>query len=173
MTTASEARALRQHHKPDKIRLLFVGESPPNGPNFFYKARGPLFEATREAFLRAVPELCRGPFLEDFKRLACYLEDLSQHPINQLPSAERAEARRRSEDGLARRLRSLSPRAIVIVMDAVVPNIARAIDRAGLAKVERHELVFPLYQHRALYINGLSALLPILLPKRRSSRHRN
>jgi hypothetical protein len=70
--------------------VLFLGESPPAGGTFFYYANSKLYDATREAFEAGIPALRRtDDFLDAFKRLGCYLEDLSPVPVNHLDLKDR------------------------------------------------------------------------------------
>ena len=69
MSQAANER-IRRQFKPREIRALFVGESPPSGGTFFYRANSKLYFATREAFEAAIPALRKEvDFLDAFKRL--------------------------------------------------------------------------------------------------------
>lgn len=62
----------RHDYRPDDasdVRVLLVGESPPNGPTFFYSGNSGLFYATQEAFENAIPALRREPDFRDAFRL--------------------------------------------------------------------------------------------------------
>ena len=84
MSSPTEIERLRRRFQPPVVRVLFVGESPPAGGTFFYSANSILYEATKEAFLRGVPKLVRGAnFLERFRAIGCYLDDLCPEPVNQ------------------------------------------------------------------------------------------
>lgn len=77
MAALSAAERRRRRYKPDDIRVLFIGESPPAGGTFFYYANSNLYDATRAAFEAALPALRKeSDFLDAFKRLGCYVEDL-------------------------------------------------------------------------------------------------
>jgi hypothetical protein len=71
---------LRRRFRPEKVRILFVGESPPASGRFFYQADSGLYRATRQAFLKAFPDLRERNFLESFRDLGCYLVDLCEPP---------------------------------------------------------------------------------------------
>jgi hypothetical protein len=165
VTSAAKARALRAQHKPDDVRVLFIGESPPTGPTFFYKGSGRLFSATKAAFVRAVPRLLRGTFLNDFMRLGCYLEDLCEEPVDKLRGPERKVVRRAGEPLLAARMEDLSPKAVIIVVSGVRPNIIRVLDTVGLGSVPRCTLPFP-GRHFGLYVSELANMLASLRARR-------
>jgi hypothetical protein len=42
MTIDSSLESLRQSYRPQQVRVLFVGESPPAGGTFFYRANSNL-----------------------------------------------------------------------------------------------------------------------------------
>ena len=138
--------------------------SPPAGGTFFYYANSKLYEATREAFEAAIPGLRReGAFLDAFKRLGCYLEDLSPVPVNHLDlrDAEQRRSRRalRAEGikPLARRMRLWSLLVVApVVLDMVkTGDITETLRVAGHADVERADLPFP-GRHRERYVNELT-----------------
>jgi hypothetical protein len=149
------------------VSLLFVGESPPAGGTFFYQANSTLYEATKEAFRLAVPDLVRGPnFLERFAALGCYLDDLCLEPVNHLKlhnplaKAKRLRAREEGEALLAARIGGYSPRHVVVVMKGIESNVRRAVELAGLPHVPATALPFPgRKEHRDRYVEELAGLL--------------
>jgi hypothetical protein len=150
----------RRSYYPEELRVLFIGESPPTGGTFFYDANSILYQATREAFMAAAPKLAaEADFLAAFRRMGCYLDDLSRVPIDKLPDAEKRIARKEAVPGLARRLRGLEPRVVVIVVKGIEPQVTKALNEAGLAEVTREPLPFPGQWHRSAYIGELAALV--------------
>jgi len=145
---------------PDDLRVLFIGESPPTGGTFFYDANSILYVATREAFLAGVPALRkRANFLDAFRLLGCYLEDLSVQPIDKLPKAARQRARREAVPALARRLRGVSPRVVVVAVKGIRPQVSTALDLADLAAVPCESLPFPGQWHRDEFVTSLTELV--------------
>jgi hypothetical protein len=163
MAALSLAERMRRHYKPVDIRVLFIGESPPAGGTFFYFANSRLHDATREAFEAAIPALRREPeFLDAFKRLGCYLEDLSPVPVNHLDlndSKQRRERRTLRREGinlLANRMRPWSPRVVAPVVLDMVRDIDQALLLANHAGVERADMPFP-GRHYNRYVKELTA----------------
>jgi hypothetical protein len=124
-----------------------------------------LYEATREAFEAAIPALRRADdFLDVFKRLGCYLEDLSPVPVNHLDLKDREQRRQRRAlraDGirpLAHRIRRWSPMVVApVVLDMVkTGDITETLRLAGHVDVERADLPFA-GRHRARYVDELTA----------------
>jgi hypothetical protein len=153
--TANER--LRRRYRPDDVRVLFVGESPPAGGTFFYRANSKLYDATREAFEAAIPALRReDDFLAAFQRLGCYLDDLCLEPVNDLHmrDSKRLAQRERGVAPLARRMKPRDPAVVCVVMKAIVTEVGRATDRAEL-DVQREALPFPA-RHRAQYVRMLT-----------------
>lgn len=149
----------RRRYRPDDVRVLFIGESPPAGGTFFYFGDSVLHDATREAYQMRWPPLRREEdFLAAFQRLGCFVEDLTTTPVNKLPDDEAEGLLCAGIPKLVRRIAPLRPRAVVIVKSSIVPKVTHAVKRAGHGDVERHELPFPT-RHRPRYIRELSALV--------------
>jgi hypothetical protein len=160
----SAAERSRRQFWPDKLRVLFIGESPPAGGTFFYYANSRLYDATTEAFLAAIPALRReDDFLDAFKRMGCYLEDLSPVAVNHLDLGDRTQRRERRElrwrgiEPLARRMRPWSPRVIAVVMKDMVRtgDIQKTLRLAGHTDIERVDLPFP-GRHHDQYVEELT-----------------
>jgi hypothetical protein len=158
--------AVRHKFLPERVSVLFIGESPPAGGTFFYLANSKLYEATKDAFRAAVPDLVRGPnFLERFAKCGCYLDDLCLEPVNHLKldnplaKAKRLRLREEGETPLATRMRELTPRHVVVVMKGIEENVRRARDVAQL-EVPLDALPFPgRTAHRDRYVDELVTLL--------------
>jgi len=149
---------LRNSCRPEDLRVLFVGESPPDGGTFFYTADSILFRATREAFSTAIPLLANtDDFLARFQKLGCYLEDLSHDPICKLPRKERRRARNDARLGLARRLRRLpAPKCVVVVVMGIEQDVRAALNRAGMDDLPVYCLRFPVHRWRESYVSELT-----------------
>jgi hypothetical protein len=159
--TGAEREALRRRFQPERVRVLFVGESPPAGGAFFYAGTSGLFRATRDAFRDAFEGFDEAqPFLERFAGIGCYLYDLCDEPVNRLPKGRRT-AHRAGEARLAQMLVALQPRVVVVLLKSIAANVERAANAAGYANIERHVLTYPSrwHQHRVAYGTQLRALL--------------
>jgi hypothetical protein len=162
-----ELEDVRQRFLPERVTVLFVGESPPAGGTFFYLANSKLYEATKEAFIRAAPDLVRGSnFLERFAALGCYLDDLCLEPVNHLKmdnplaEAKRLRLREEGEEPLASRIRQCAPSAIVVVMKGIEANVRRAATSANFSSIVIPALPFPSWKaHREQYVDELSNLV--------------
>jgi hypothetical protein len=137
---AAAQERLRRRYRPARVRMLFVGESPPASGRFFYLADSGLYRAIRQTFLSAFPDLKDADFLESFRKLDCYLVDLCGRPVDCLPMKQRRLAWRQGETRLAAMIRRLDPEVIVTVVRSIADNIERAEARA---KWQGHHLALP------------------------------
>lgn len=150
----------RHDFAPDELRVLFIGESPPDGGTFFYDADSVLYRATREAFVAAAPTLAREEkFLRAFQRMGCFLEDLSLDPIDKLPRSEKLAAREAAVPDLARRLEGWTPRVVVVVVKGISPQVQKALSNAKIEHAEVEELPFPGRYWYSDYVAGLTGLI--------------
>jgi len=158
---------VRRQFLPEAVSILFVGESPPAGGTFFYLANSKLYDATKEAFGLAVPDLVRGAnFLEHFAGLGCYLDDLCLEPVNHLKldnplaKAKRIRIREQGEQALAVRIRDQAPDELVVVVKGIQANVRRAVALAEIEGAAVPALPFPGRQaHRDRYVDELASLL--------------
>jgi len=118
---------LRKSFGPGLITTLFVGESAPDSGKFFYSGDSSLFYAMKRAFGN------RETFLEDFKKKGFYLDDLVRTPINKLERQERSRRRQQAVPELAKRLAEYKPKAVVVVMRAILPMVRQAMRMAGIS----------------------------------------
>lgn len=129
---AKRAReSLRAGYRPERVRLLFVGEAPPASGAFFYQRDSGLYRELSTSFEEAFPQLRGSDFLAEFRGLGCYLVDLCGRPVDRLGSRERSRVRRLAEGRLAGMLEELRPRGIVVLLRSINENALRAERAAG------------------------------------------
>jgi len=157
---------LRNRYRPDRVQILFVGESPPASGRFFYQANSGLYRALRETFLIAVPPLRKTDFLNSFHFLGCYLVDLCSEPVDRMTPQDRRDAWLGGEARLARTLRDLRPQVIVTLVRSIRANVRRAQEQAGWSGPHL-ELPYPgrWRSHRARFRRELVPLLRKTLGK--------
>lgn len=153
------AEQARERYRPDGVRVLLVGESRPAGGTFFYFGNSLLYDATREAFYRAIAGGQKDGFLDAFREAGCFLEDLCREPVNRMDESDRDAARTRSEPDLARRLEGLEPDLVIIVMKAIAGHVERALEEAGLKHVPTCTVPFPRRKWRDRYVDQLAGHL--------------
>lgn len=152
---------IRLSYKPDTIKVLFIGESPPANETFFYKADSNLYRYTKEAFAIVYEGKCGSgtDFLRFFKSIGCYLDDLCLEPINKLDRPTRLRKRSDAVPSLAERIRVANPRSIVVVMKAIIENVQEAIDKARIDRISTYYLPFPAQGNQRKYVNNLIATI--------------
>jgi hypothetical protein len=151
---------LRNSLRPKKVRILFVGESPPASGRFFYQADSGLYRAIREAFVKAFPDLRDANFLESFRELGCYLIDLCEFPVDRLQPKARRKAHLAGEPRLSKTIRKLRPEIIIVVIHSISRNVQRSEVRANWSG--RHvALPYPgrWIRHRTTFIRQLGPIL--------------
>lgn len=151
---------LRRRYRPRRVRLLFVGESPPASGRFFYQADSGLYRAFRRTFVQAFPDLENADFLESFRDMGCYLVDLCGKPVDRLTPQKRRQACIDGEERLAQMIGRLDPVIIVTVVRSITKNVRRAQQKAGWTGT-RLELPYPgrWKQHREEFAKSL---IPVL-----------
>lgn len=125
------AEIVRQQYRPRKVRLLFVGESPPASGRFFYHRDSGLYRAMRDAFRAVEPAIDDGNFLNRFQGAGCYLVDLCGRPVDDLDSRSRRAACLAGERRLAKAIAELQPETIATLVRSIEPNVKKAAARAG------------------------------------------
>ncbi|HSS96052.1 MAG TPA: uracil-DNA glycosylase family protein [Terriglobales bacterium] len=121
---------LRRRYRPDRVRVLFIGEAPPASGRFFYRGDSGLYRAVRDTFVRAFPGLEDANFLQWFCEHECYLVDLCGTPVDRLDQKNRRKTCTNGEARLGRIIRQLQPEAIVTLVRSIAPNVRRAQQRA-------------------------------------------
>jgi hypothetical protein len=158
----------RHRHRPPRIKVLFIGESPPVGGTFFYFRNSKLYRETELAFRSALPDVIEINFLSSFVKLACYLDDLCLTPVNQAGSTPdgrrwRREQRKAGEVPLAERMSAAGPEAIILIGLGIEENIRRSISMAGCSRRHYYPLPFPgRPEHTRRFHAGLEVVLPRL-----------
>ncbi len=123
--------ALRRRYRPQRVRLLFVGEAPPASGRFFYNRDSGLYRALRDAFRLVDSAISDQNFLTVFRNSGCYLIDACARPVDHLDRKPRQAACLAGEALLSRRIESLQPQAIATLVRSIEANVDRAIARAG------------------------------------------
>jgi hypothetical protein len=158
--TRRQREALRKRFLPSKVRLLFVGESPPASGRFFYSGNSGLYRAMREAFRIADRTVGDETFLAAFRARGCYLTDLSHEPVDDLDTCLRRAICRDGEKLLAREIARRQPAIVAPVVRSISGNVESALK---LAKWEGELLCLPYpgrwISHRETFVK---ALVPVI-----------
>lgn len=162
---------LREQWKPDRVRLLLVGESAPDPGSaerrFFYSdeldRRDNLFRGVVHALydvkVRKKTTKSKNSYLTRLRADGVYLIDLVPYSVDKLGAKARREARQSSVSTLVAEAQKLAPDGI-IVCHAPTFLVARAqLCDAGLNLLHSEPLPFPLGNTRARFIAGARAAL--------------
>jgi len=157
----SHIENIRLSFRPDRIRVLFVGESPPANGTFFYKCDSNLCHYTQEAFSSTfdMEFLDAAHFLKFFGDQGCYLDDLSLTSVNIMDKPTRRRARENGVRLLANRIRTYEPETVIVVMRAIARYVKESIGIAGLNLVPVYSLPFPSMGNQRKYVVKLTEVL--------------
>ncbi len=140
---------------PKKIRILFVGESPPKS-NFFYYGKSPLYKAIEEAFSKVYP--IGGDFLSFFSR-DCYLEDLFKKIAKTVEARSlRDREVKDAELRLTELIKEKKPEIIISVLKRIAVYVDNAKRYSGI-NAEFHTLRFPAWGWKQEFIKELEGIL--------------
>jgi hypothetical protein len=126
----ADFESLRRKYRPQKVKLLFVGESPPTSGRFFYNRDSGLYRAMLGAFRQVDSSIEDENFLEVFKQAGCYLTDACRTPVDRMTPDARRKACVAGEQPLAERIAELRPEMIVSLVRSIKTNVERAANRA-------------------------------------------
>ena len=140
----------RNHYKPDRVKVLFVGESPPAAGTFFYYANSNLYRCVHTAFSRVYGAKCGDGdhFLSFFKSVGCYLDDLCLVPVNAMDAEERQRHRDAGMVSLAERIKVMQPEAVIIVMKEIENEVRLAMSSSQWSPRIVRVTTFPVHSER-------------------------
>ena len=158
---------LRQSFKPDKIKVLFIAEAPPEADTFFYSAKSFFYLYTKQAFeVFFKEEISHTGFLEFFKNSGFYLDDLCHFPAT---FSEIQANKNFLIKELKERLNLYKPKAIIITPKRIDSFVHQAVSLLDLSNNIDLENIFTLYfagngwQNK--YISGLKSAIHSLIRK--------
>ncbi len=158
--TYEDVEPLRASYGPNKIKVLFVGESAPAGGAFFYKQTGQVHSQFRTAL---APHIGDSPsFVEAFKHAGFYLDDLVLEPVNWLSRSERQAIHATSIASLAERLKDYEAPHLVAFMKGIVSPVKAAIAASGRT-CQFRVVPFPGNGRQAEFRAAMKAIMPELL----------
>lgn len=166
---------LRDQWKPERVRLLLIGESPPDDRGdssrrrFFYADRLEQYDNLFRSVIAALYEegkLSKGeskaPWLERLRSDGVYLIDLASRPINALAPPARRQARIASVDDCLRRIRQLSPKGVVVCHQPSFELLAAPMQAASLPLLHQVGIPFPLPNKRKEFVEKFRSAVATL-----------
>ena len=149
--------ALRASFRPEKITTLFVGESAPASGQFFYDGRNSM----SVYMAAALSDIHDDNFLNRFKALGWYLDDLVLYPINRMERAERKAAWIASVPNLTKRIAKYQPQAIVSLLKGMKSVVENAAAASG-CQAPVYGVAFPGMGNQTRFCAEMAELLPRL-----------
>lgn len=148
----------REYYRPNKVRVIFIGESRPEAGTFFYHENSNLFRYTKEAFEQAsgVPFNC-----EAFKRHGCWLYDVCGEPVNNLAPTQRKERIENGLPELEKILKQLKPEFVIAVKKGDFIKLASPIilDAGFIVGRTFFSLPFPANGNQQRFVRELFSAL--------------
>jgi hypothetical protein len=151
--------ATRARFRPDRITTLFVGESAPDGGDFFYFGGNAMLRHMQRAIERSLGE--GGDILARFKAFGWYLDDLVLTPVDKLPKPERLARCRDAQQSLAARIAEYQPLAIVSLLKRIEKNVDAAAIAAG-SDAQRFAVPFSGFGNLPTFLADMARIIPTL-----------
>lgn len=164
-------RAARDQYRPNKVKLLWIAESPPTSGSYFYfqKTTGKdhLFRETMTAvgLWPAKETMKKGvdkqSMLESFQLRGFFLIDTCAVPVDKLKDRERKRAILEGTSGVVELVSELNPNGIIIVKSNIYDPVKRALESIGFAGkiLNRKPLPFPSHGRQQSYRKRISDIL--------------
>jgi len=148
---------IRKNYKPHIVKILFVGESRPQGGTFFYNGDSNLYKYTKQAFEQADKNFS----LEHFKQYGYWLYDVCDMPVNGLPYLERREQIRLGLPRLLLNIKELRPKYIIVVKKGDMREIIfnKVCEHGYIDRETAFNVPFPACGRQTEYQNELSAII--------------
>ncbi len=163
MKKPHEYLALRDRYLPEKIRTVFVLESPPSGPGFFYDPDGRITEPLFSAFMEAlgIKAQSKKEGLEIFHARGFFLIDPVYVPVNKLPEKKAAQIIMRNFGRLSEELGRVAAAntPVVIVKTTVFRLLYGPLKNAGFAILNREPIAFPSHGRRKEFVRKIRKLV--------------
>jgi hypothetical protein len=142
-------KELREAYRPERIKAIFVLESPPKSGKYFYNPDGTVHEQLFRAMMEFIdvnpPSKQDG--LHAFRDQGFIVVDASYAPVNDFKGKARDAAILREYDSLLRDLSLLNPRKdvpLILVKANVCKLLAKRLKEAGFLVANNDiEIPFP------------------------------
>jgi hypothetical protein len=156
---------VRATYRPDRITTLFVAESPAANGDFFYYGSNSMLRQMQRAKETVLLGCGGGDFLDRFKALVCFLNDLVLTHVDKLTSSDRRAQCLAAGDSLAARIAKYQPSAIVCLL-VRIRTIAETAAKAARSDAQAFCVPFPGMGQQGRFHNDMFKITP-LLPRER------
>lgn len=155
---------IRESHRPNNIRILFVGESPPKIGKFFY------VESLMTTFISKPFELRfnitfnnNQDFIDFFKNKDCYLDDLCTEPVDKLPPNIRKQKLIESVKPFSKKLAEMKPLVVISILKRIEPYVVNSIELSGI-DTKFYSVPFPGFGNQKRFKQEVLDILNKYLP---------
>ena len=162
---------LRQRYRPNLVRLLLIGESPPDPRDadrrYFYaptlSQHDNLYRGVSEALYGSLVDFdvrAKVANLAQLREDGVWLVDAVEHPVNARSKSERRRAIRQNVSGLVERCLIINPTlGAILCHGPVYDATAEPLRQAGIRVLHDDALPFPLGNKRAEFVAGVRRAL--------------
>ncbi len=159
------ATALAISYKPEKVKILLIGEAPGRDDKNFYLGNTNLYRTVFAAFKQLYGNFNSSEeFLQFFKAAGCFLDHLSLEHSERHDLPKRKLERQKGIIGLSGRLTVHQPETVIILMKALEKQVQQAIDLSGIKSIRHQTTVsYPAGSdtNRLACISGLVEILKV------------
>ncbi|MGI4749794.1 MAG: hypothetical protein ACRYFB_04095 [Janthinobacterium lividum] len=136
------ALMLAQKYKPEKVKILLIGEAPGRVDKNFYLGNINLYRTVYTAFKELYNDFASvEEFLQFFKSTGCFLDHLSLEHADRSDMPKRKINRQQGIVGLSERLMVYQPETIIILMKALEKQVQQAITLSGIQSIRQQATV--------------------------------
>lgn len=163
----AEIAEARERYRPQRVKVLFVAESPPSSGKFFYFGENNLLSHLRSAVRESLKDDASFSLKEDasflnwLKEYGWFLDDLVVKPIDNVSAAQRERECREARPDLASRIRRYQPSAIVTILLRIRDHVEIAACRAD-SKACLYFVPFPGHGNQKEFRADMARILPRL-----------
>lgn len=159
MKTNNEYEIIRKQYAPERVRILFVGESRPRSDKFFYYENTFLYRYTNLAF----QDVGINFSLEKFKELGCWLYDVCEDPVNGdcVSKSERKKLIKLGLPKLADVIAQLKPEFVIVPKKGAMRDLTFnfILQKGYIDGQNAFNLPFPNCGNQKRYQTQLSAII--------------
>lgn len=161
------ATELALQYKPEKVKILFIGEAPGRADKNFYLGNNNLYRTVVMAFKELYGDFnSRVEFLAFFRAAGCYLDHLGLEHTERHDMEKRKANRQNGISSLSEKLKTGQPETVIILMKALEKQVQQAIDLSGIKTIQHQTTVsYPAGSdtNRLACIRGLVAILAVAI----------
>ena len=132
------ATELALQYKPEKVKILFIGEAPGRPDKNFYLGNNNLYRTVIVAFKELYSDFStKDEFLAFFKAAGCFLDHIGQEHTERHDMEKRKINRQNGISSLSEKLKIYQPETVIIVMKALEKQVQQAIDLSEVKSIKQ------------------------------------